>query len=105
MMLNKIKDFILNIVGFFYNQPEPVLGVQGYYWYKYCKKIVNNEIKEDDKNQYYEEWLEEFRTKTTDLEGNFPTREIAAEAFVEAIEDLQPKLCSELLEMGITDLE
>ena len=105
MMLNKIKDFILNIIGFFYNKPEPVLGVQGYYWYKYCKRIVNNEIEEDNKNQYYEEWLEEFRTKTTDLEGNFPTREIAAEAFVEAIEDLQPKLCSELLEMGITNLE
>lgn len=97
-MLNNIIEWFLNLLP----KPQPILTLRGYYMYKYCKKIMNDELEENNKNAYYEEWLEEMRTKATDLEGNFPDRKLAAQCFVESLEELQPKFCEELEDIGIT---
>ena len=110
-MINKIIqwfiELIFDIIHFFQNilpQPERVLTLRGYYMYKYCKKIVNGEIDEFNKVSAYEEWLEEIVRETISTTGAHPDREIAAQLYIQMIEDINPILCEELTDIGITEL-
>ena len=97
-LFQKIKDF-------FFLPEENYLTVQGYYYLKYVKKIVDGVWKESDYIEHYENALEDFRKKLHFDDGSLASREDAAEMFIKMMTEFNVVPCEELVEMGINSLE
>ena len=82
------------------------LSVKGYYYLKYCKKIIDGVLDESALVQDYEETLESFRKDLRKKDDSPVTREDAAEVFVELMfYEMNVVPCDELIEMGIESLD
>lgn len=97
-LFQKIKDF-------FFPPKEICLTVQGYYYLKYVKKIVDGVWKESDYIEHYENALEDFQKKLHFDDGSLASREDAAEVFMDMMAELNVVPCEELVEMGVNSFE
>lgn len=98
-LFQKIKDF-------FFPTPKFYLTIQGYYFLKYIKKIVDGSWKEEsDYIEDYENTLENIRKELCLDDGSSASREEAAEAFITMVAQLEVIPCEELIEIGINSFE
>lgn len=97
-LFQKIKDF-------FFPPKKFYLTIQGYYYLKYVKKIVDGTLKEPDYIEHYENTLEGLRKELHHADGAPVSREDAAEMFVDMMAELNIVPCKELVEMGINNFE